>query len=343
LKSKSSISIIIPAHKLDDHLRTCLHAIEKDRAINRIELVIVLDGITDTHAFFDVFSFSNIRIISLDENYGPAYARNEGAKKASRELLFFLDSDVEVHEDTIDKVITFFDTHPKVDALIGSYDDQPKVKALVSSFRNLLHHHTHQQASDAATTFWGACGAIRRKAFQDIGGFDTSYPKPSIEDIELGYRLIKKGYQIVLKKDIQIKHLKRWTLSNMIYTDIFRRAKPWTKLLLSNPQIEQHDLSTKRSQRWASVLVLLFLISLTISLWVPELLIVSILSLVLVCKINYRFYSFLSNRFSYFKFLLVIALHGVYYLSAMTGLLLGFLEYSLSGKDTNRLNNLLIS
>jgi len=339
LKSKPSISIIIPTHKLDDHLRTCLRAIEKDKVINQIELIVVLDGINDINDFFDVFDFPHLKIISLPKNAGPAHARNEGAKNASNQLLLFLDADVEVHEDTIDKVITFFNNHNQADALIGSYDDQPKVQTLVSSFRNLLHHYTHQQASEEATTFWGACGAIRKKAFEDVGGFDTSYPKPSIEDIELGYRLIKKGYQIVLKKDIQIKHLKWWALPNMIYTDIFRRAKPWAQLLLSNPEIKQNDLNVKSNQRWASVFILLFLTSLMISRWIPEALTVSILSFVLVCKINYQFYSFLSNRFSYFKLLLAIALHGVYYLSAMTGLLFGFIEFFISGRDTNHLNS----
>ena len=41
------------------------------------------------------------------------------------------------------------------------------------------------------------------------------------EDIELGYRLRRTGHRIRLCPDIQVTHLKKWTLGSVIYTDIF--------------------------------------------------------------------------------------------------------------------------
>ena len=68
-----------------------------------------------------------------------------------------------------------------------------------------------QNSNADANTFWAGCGAIRRSVFKDVGGFDEKkYKKPSIEDIDLGYRLSQKGYKIFLDKDIQVKHLKSW-------------------------------------------------------------------------------------------------------------------------------------
>jgi len=333
MHSPLKLSIVIPVHLLDSNFRICLNALEKSIDIDSTELVIVLDGVDNDHDFFNSFTFSHIKVITLQKNHGPAFARNEGAKEASSDLLLFLDSDVAVNTDLIYRVNHYFEDNPKIDAAIGSYDDQPEVETLVSLFRNLLHHYVHQQASERVITFWGACGAIRKEVFFDVGGFDKFYKKPSVEDIELGYRLCQKGYHITLKKDLQVKHLKHWSFTNMVYTDIFRRAKPWTLLLFLNPEIKQRDLNIKISQRWASIFIILFFGGLAVSLFIPQLLLVSMISLVFIYMINYKFYNFLSNRFRYFELPLVIALHWIYYMSAMIGLFLGFFDFFLSDKS----------
>ena len=49
--------------------------------------------------------------------------------------------------------------------------------------------------------------------FSAHGGFDTSFSRPSIEDIELGHRLYRSGCKIILDPTIQVKHLKAWSFS----------------------------------------------------------------------------------------------------------------------------------
>jgi hypothetical protein len=100
----------------------------------------------------------------------------------------------------------------------------------VSDFRNLLHHHVHHQGMGRATTFWTGLGAIRRDAFLSAGGFDET--GAWIRDIEFGMRLSRSGAVIVLDPSIQAKHLKRWTLTSMLETDLFRRGVPWLRLIL---------------------------------------------------------------------------------------------------------------
>ena len=64
--------------------------------------------------------------------------------------------------------------------------------------------------------------AIRKNIFKEFEGFNQKrYNKHSIEDIELGYRICERGYQILLDKRLQVKHLKRWEFAQMISTDIF--------------------------------------------------------------------------------------------------------------------------
>src|SRR5207249_8693541 len=116
------------------------------------------------------------------------------------------------------------------------YDDQPAAGGLVSDFRNLLHHHVHQEGAGPATTFWAGLGAIRRDAFLAFGGFDDKrFPRPSIEDIDLGARVVERGGRIVLDPRIQGKHLKRWTIATMVRTDFRDRGLPWVELLLARP------------------------------------------------------------------------------------------------------------
>jgi glycosyltransferase involved in cell wall biosynthesis len=173
-------------------------------------------------------------VIVVDEagGPGPAAARNEGARRATGDVLVFVDADVEPHRDAFTRLRAAFAADPGLDALFGAYDDDPADPALVSRFRNLLHHHVHRESAGPAETFWAGLGAIRRSAFP---GFDAErYPVASVEDVELGLRLAAGGARIVLDPCVQGRHLKGWTLVTMIHTDFARRGLPWAELLLEH-------------------------------------------------------------------------------------------------------------
>src|SRR5262249_39714878 len=123
-----------------------------------------------------------------------------------------------------------------------------RADGLVSQYRNLLHHYVHQHGCTTASTFWGACGAIRRSVFLEVGGFDEERFPRCIEDIELGYRLRAAGHRIRLDKRLQCTHLKKWTLRSMIRTDVMCRAVPWTRLILETRSAPD-DLNVKGLQR----------------------------------------------------------------------------------------------
>jgi Glycosyl transferase family 21 len=164
---------------------------------------------------------------------GPARARNQAAARARGEILVFVDSDVVVDPRALPGIEARFAAEPDLTAMFGSYDPYPSAPGLVSRFRNLLHHHVHAVSAGRVESFWAGLGAVRREAFDAAGGFDADrYPRPAIEDIELGCRLVDRGGHVVLDPRITGRHLKRWTLRSMVATDFARRGVPWTRLQL---------------------------------------------------------------------------------------------------------------
>ena len=198
--------------------------------------------------------------------------------------------------------------------MFGSYDDRPQARGIVSQYRNLLHHFTHQRGAEEASTFWAGCGAVERAAFAAVDGFDAErYPRPTIEDIELGYRLRAEGGRIGLRRDMQCTHLKRWTLGNMLTTDIFCRAVPWSRLLL-NRQDDNEHLNVTTTERLKAVLAGLFWLSLALALRWPQALLATGGLLIAAWLVNASFFRLVRRRNGLLHMLAAVLLHQLYYL-----------------------------
>ncbi len=208
----ASISAIVPATDRPATLPACLAALE-------------------------VAGADELIVVDTPSGMGPAGARNAGASRATGELLVFVDSDVLVHPNALARLRAAFAEDDTLVAVFGSYDDHVATLGTVAAFRNLLHHVVHQRSAGEAHTFWAGLGAVRRDAFASVGGFDAGrYPRPSIEDIELGGRLVTRG-RILLDPAIQGTHLKEWTLGSMVVTDFARRGVPWVELMLERAEL----------------------------------------------------------------------------------------------------------
>ncbi|HEU4594716.1 MAG TPA: glycosyltransferase family A protein, partial [Pyrinomonadaceae bacterium] len=232
VKSDVPLSVIVPVRDGGARLEQCLDALLASD-FEPFELIVVDDGSTDGGASAAACCARGVEVVALARNSGPAAARNRGAERGRGSVLLFVDADVVVRPDTLARVAALFTERPEVAAVFGSYDDAPAARNFVSQYKNLQHHFVHQHASERAETFWAGCGAVRRAAFEAVGGFDERrYTKPSVEDIELGRRLRRAGFVIALDKGLQVKHLKRWTLPSLLRADIFDRALPWSRLIL---------------------------------------------------------------------------------------------------------------
>jgi len=250
------VSVIIPVYNDAEHLRACLEHLARSSSPYH-ECIVVDDGSSDGSA--DLAQRLGAQVLSTGGRTGPAHARNLGARKATGEILFFLDSDVCVHHDTLARLQAAFAEDAELDALIGSYDDSPQSKDFLSQYKNLMHCFVHQRGRRKACTFWSGCGAVRRNVFLEHAGFDeTTFRRPAVEDIELGYRMFTAGRKMILDKGLQVKHLKRWTFWGLIKTDIFDRAIPWTELILRDRHMP-NDLNLELSQRVSVALAFLLM------------------------------------------------------------------------------------
>lgn len=328
----STVSIIIPVHNGGESFRQCLSSVQSF-APPETEVVIVVDGGSD--ASWELAQASGAKVIQLPEAGGPARARNLGAKASQGDILFFIDADVTIGVNTVDRMMQTFEQNPTLAALIGSYDDAPGAPNFLSQYKNLFHHYTHQMGCEEASTFWGACGAIRRDVFLAMGGFDESYRYPSVEDIELGYRLKQAGYQIQLCKTVQVKHLKRWEPISLLRAEIFYRAIPWTELIWRDRQLV-NDLNLTTSSRVSVLLTFGLVASLVAGLgWAWAWLIAGSLALWLFV-LNYPVYHFFQQKRGIWFALRVVFWHWLYFFYGGVSFAIGTAQYYLFSKDKTR-------
>lgn len=309
------ISVIVPVYNGGEDFRQCLKALaESKRPADQV--IVVDDGSTDDIAR-SVSADHNFKYLRLSDGpMGPARARNKGASLTDADILVFIDADVVVHFDTLSGIEHRFTSDQEIDVLFGSYDDSPAFQTTVSKYKNLLHHYVHQHSDEKATTFWAGCGAIRREAFESVDGFDLGYQRPSIEDIELGMRLHESGHLIRLCPEIQVKHLKKWTLSGMIKTDVFCRAIPWTRLLSQHDGLI-NDLNLRTEHRISAAAAIAFTGSVLLSLLqIPAFLGVALAAAAVFFWLELPLIRFFSSRGGWLFASKAIALHGLYYLYA---------------------------
>lgn len=283
------LSVIVPAFGAAHYLPRSLGALAaSDLPRAEWELIVVDDGSTD--ATSAVAADWADQVVTLPgPPRGPAHARNRGAAVARGAWLVFVDADVVAHPGTLRRIAEVARGPEDLVAVFGTYDDSPPAPGLVSQFRNLLHRYTHITFPGEADTFWAGCGAVRQRAFQAVGGFDeVRYPRPQIEDIELGYRLRDQGGRILIDPAVQGAHLKRWTFSGGVRTDLLDRGIPWVRLLLERGGLARDgNLNLKGGERFKTALTGLGLGLLPAALWLgPTAALLGLASLLLVVALN---------------------------------------------------------
>ena len=256
MSESPAISVIMPVYNGRAFIgRSLPPLIEMLRRGEVVEVIVVDDSSTDDTAV--MAEELGARVMPSGGRLGPGAARNKAAGEARGGILWFVDADVVAHDDAALQLQRAF-AEPGVTAVFGSYDDQPPAKNFLSQYKNLVHHFYHHRGRSEASTFWAGCGGVRKEAFLAAGGFDVArYTRPSIEDIELGYRLRAAGGRILLWPALLGTHLKVWRLLNLLHTEVFCRAIPWSRLMLSQTGL-LNDLNVGTAERLRALIAGLF-------------------------------------------------------------------------------------
>jgi len=307
---RPTLSVIVPVYNSAADLKHCLAALAAS-TYHDFGVMVVDDGSTEPiKPLVDEHGFGYMRI---DGPSGPARARNHGAVQVNGTHVVFIDADVCAHPDTLEKIAKAFASDASIDAVIGSYDEAPAKPNFLSQYKNLFHHYVHQQSDGRISTFWSGCGAMKRELFLSVGGFDEKrYRRPAIEDIELGTWLTAAGHHIVLDKNIKVKHLKRWTLWNLLKTDVFDRGVPWTRLMLRAGSLA-NTLNVTPTQRVSVALAYVAPLAIIAALLWPKLWGVAWIPVIAVSLLNLDFYRFFIERSGWWFTVRVIPLHWLYF------------------------------
>jgi GT2 family glycosyltransferase len=328
--SPLGLSVIVPFHRNLAQLRQCLEAIQlAARALpgtlRLADFLVVADGAIDDPRV--VASQFGATVLAIAGPNGPAVARTRGSLEASGDVLVFIDTDVVVDARALERLGGLFLSDPELGAAFGAYDEYPADAGFFSQCRNLAHAFIHQRGNTDAQTFWGGLGGVRRRVFASVGGFDPRFPRPSVEDIDLGYRICAAGHRIVLDPTIQGKHLKRWTLRSSILTDVRDRGIPWTQLL-NRYRPEGNDLNITRAYRACVVIAYLIVLALMMSVRWPATLTIVAAGLAALWFLDRPYYRFFIARRGWLFTLRWFPFHVVHHLCNGVSFVVGTVLYA---------------
>ena len=307
-----TVTAIVPVYNGATMLAHCLDPLLRmQRAGEIAEVIVVDDGSTDDSAA--CARSRGAQAIGSGGRLGPGGARNVGARAATGSVLWFVDADVVVHDDAA-RVLVDALRKTGASAVFGAYDDRPPAANFLSQYKNLVHRYYHVRHAGEAETFWAGCGAVTKRAFVDAGGFDAAaYPSPSIEDIELGARLRRRGHAIRLEPALAATHLKVWRLRRLLHTEIFSRALPWSRLIHSQAGAPD-ALNVSGGERLRAFLALLFVASLVLAAvhlvapWIPFVILAALFAA------NWPLFAFFRQSRGFVFAIAALLFHQLYYL-----------------------------
>lgn len=182
--AQPTVSVIIPNYNYARTLHHCLTAVVA-QSYPHVEIVVVDDGSTDeSPAIAAAFPCTLVRTA----NAGVSAARNTGVRRSTGDILFFLDSDIALAPDAVERAVRVLESDPGIGFVGGIYDKVPLIDDGAVERYKVLHGHFWRVRSEGEARLANfSLGAMRRATYERAGPLDSSLR--ATEDVEYGARL----------------------------------------------------------------------------------------------------------------------------------------------------------
>jgi len=213
---RGKATIIIPTKDNADCLRAAVQSIESKTDYPNYELLIIDTGAesAEARALHDELA-TRRRVVRFDnggERFNWSRVNNWAAEQTDGDFLVFLNDDVEVQEPGWLSALVAVAAQPQVGA-VGALLEYPDGRIQHAGvilgahgwgpWHVLMGAHLRQPTDYQGMAYFqrnclavtGACLAIRRELFADLGGFDADKLAVGFSDVDLCIRLHRKGYR----------------------------------------------------------------------------------------------------------------------------------------------------
>ncbi|WP_165917250.1 glycosyltransferase family 2 protein [Flaviaesturariibacter aridisoli] len=227
-----TVSVIIVNYNVRYFLEQCLHSVQAASREVNTEVIVVDNNSTDGSAEYLQERFPGLVYVANTENAGFSRACNQGLARAGGHYILFLNPDTLLAEDSLERCLAFFESHPRAGALgvrmidgTGSFLKESKrsfpspLTALYKLFGLSLlfpnsrvfgrYHlgHLSEHANHEVDVLAGAFMFIPRAVLDEVGSFDEAFFMYG-EDVDLSYRIQEAGYKNYYLADTTIIHFK---------------------------------------------------------------------------------------------------------------------------------------
>jgi GT2 family glycosyltransferase len=207
----TAIDVAIVNWNTRDLLRTCLGSV---LAQSPIRIVVADNGSHDQSGEMVRLHFPSVELIVNSENPGYGGAANRAIARCTAEYVLLLNSDTEVAPGALGVLREYLDRHERA-AIVGPrlvHSDGTRQESCFG-FPQPLRPLTRAKAGSLphdqpGPVPWvlGAALAIRRAAFEAVGGFDEAYHM-YFEEVDLSYRLRQAGWETHFTPEAQVMHV----------------------------------------------------------------------------------------------------------------------------------------
>jgi glycosyltransferase involved in cell wall biosynthesis len=262
------ISIIVPffykekkfigADKYFDLLSfdKCLSAIFKSKYKN-YEVILVSDN--SSKSSIELTKKYPCKIIKLKNNNGAANARNHGAKLAKGQILVFLDSDVEIQDNSLTIINNYNNKKNNEGILQGVYSHKPNYKSSITQYLHsyqCYHVFFETKKSRYTETLCTCFVAIKKKYFFNVKGFNNNFSGADTEDLDLGFKLIKENHKIPLEKKLKTIHHTNYGIWYFIKKIVSRHTSEMKIYLRNKKNIVKKTRQISHAPILSSILVI---------------------------------------------------------------------------------------